>query len=140
MRAFWKANPRIVMACTAILRATAAAFRNCLSIDIETARAERSGAVLCSTGIPQRHAPDCERYGGMGKAGNSDNVLHVAESEVRHATGDKRARRTLPQLLVQNRRCSSPTAGWPFCSPSSRHGLSCWWQPKRARSSTNGEL
>ena len=71
------------MACTAILRATAAAFRNCLSIDIETARAERSGAVLCSTGFPQRHAPDCERYGGMGKAGNSDNVLHVAESEVR---------------------------------------------------------
>jgi hypothetical protein len=38
MRAFWKANPRIVMAWT-YLSATAAALRNCLSMDIQTARA-----------------------------------------------------------------------------------------------------
>jgi len=38
MRAFWKANPRIVMAWT-YLSATAAALRNCLSMDFQTARA-----------------------------------------------------------------------------------------------------
>jgi hypothetical protein len=59
VRAFWKANPRIVMACTAILPAAAAALRNCLS-DIETAHAYGRGAVQFCTGIQQRRAPSTD--------------------------------------------------------------------------------